>query len=923
LLTVDGRPVSACEGDTVGSALFAAGVRILSRSFKYHRPRGLFCSAGNCASCLMAVDGRPNVRTCLEPVRDGMSVRSQHAWPSLRYDLFAVLDRLDRWLPVGFYYKTFIRPRWLWPAYEWVLRRLAGIGRVDPTRTRKVTPHVHLHTTVAVIGGGPAGLAAALAAAQNDCDVILVDDQPVLGGHLLRRRLSSEGVSSDFERAQALGLQIAALPRIRHLARATAFGLYEGGLVGVAQPDRLLRIRAERVVVATGGFEHPEVFPRNDLPGVMLAEGALRLAVVQGVRPGNLAVVTANDERGLRAAAELHELGIRIAAVADARATPAESFSLARLRSAGVRVLQGYRVAEARGRSSVESVVLAPTGGGSTEVISCDLLALGTGWEPAIALVAQSGIKVDRDESGSPALPADLPPNVYAAGEVAGARHLEEIEEHGRRVGELAARGEPGIRPTRRRPWVTQPLEADAASRGKSFVCLCEDVTVKDLSDAVAEGFDHIETLKRYSTVTMGPCQGKACHLSTVELCARLTGRTAAQTGRTTARPPWIPIPMGTLAGPRHEPVRRTALHRLHERAGAHWMDMGAWKRPAWYTSVDAECRMVHDGVGLIDVSTLGKLEVTGDDAADFLDWIHSNRTGNLPDGRVRYRLMLDDAGIVIDDGTVARLADTFFVTTGTGTLGQVQEWLEWWSADGSRCIHVTDVTAGFAAINVAGPRSRELLSRLTREDLSNDAAPYLSARRLTIADVPAIALRIGFLGELAYELHFPADYAEHLWTSLLDTGKDLGCAPFGVETQRVLRLEKSHLIPGQDTDASSNPLEAGLEWAVKLDKPDFVGRAALLAARARPPRQKLVSFQMIGSVIPLEGEQVVLGGRPVGRVTSAKWSERLGRAIGLAWVPDGGESTDEIEIRTGGAFHRARISNGPLLDPTGERLRG
>jgi sarcosine oxidase subunit alpha len=381
---------------------------------------------------------------------------------------------------------------------------------------------------------------------------------------------------------------------------------------------------------------------------------------------------------------------------------------------------------------------------------------------------------------------------------------------------------------------------------------------------------------------------------------------------------------MGLLAGPVHEPIRRTPLHHLHEGAGAHWMDMGYWKRPAYYTSVEDECQLVHEAVGLIDVSTLGKLQVSGDDAPAFLDWIHSNRVGNLAPGRVRYRLMLDDAGIILDDGTVARLADgRFFVTTGTGTLDMVQQWLEWWTAEGSRCMHVTDLTAAYAAINVAGPRSRQLLRRLCSRDLSNEAAPYLSAIETSVAGVPVIALRIGFLGELAYELYAPAEYGEHLWAALLDGGRDLGCRPFGVEAQRVLRLEKLHLIAGHDTDASSDPLGAKMDWAVKLEKPDFVGRAGVLAARERGLRQCLVGFEMLEPVLPKEGDAVVSNGRPVGRVTSAKWSGEPRRAIGLAWVPASGSSAEaQIAIRTSGRMQNARIVDRAFFDPQGARLR-
>jgi sarcosine oxidase subunit alpha len=475
------------------------------------------------------------------------------------------------------------------------------------------------------------------------------------------------------------------------------------------------------------------------------------------------------------------------------------------------------------------------------------------------------------------------------------------------------------------RPVGAIPPTWDRSHTGqKRFACLCEDVTEKDLADAIAEGFDHIETLKRYSTVTMGPCQGKMCHFNSIGICAAYTGRSYPDTGRTTARPPAQPVPLGVLAGPPHEPIRRTPLHHLHVKAGATWMDMGAWKRPALYSSVDAEARMVHQGVGLIDVSTLGKLDVKGADAATFLDWIHANRISTLPIGRTRYRLMLDDAGVILDDGTVARLGEQhFYVTTGTGTLEQVEQWLDWWLADGGRCVHVTDVTSAYGAINVAGPGSRKLLAKITRGDLANEAAPYLAAVQTEVAGVPSLLLRIGFLGELGYEVHFPAEYGAYLWEALLAEGREFGAAPFGVEAQRVMRLEKSHLIPGHDTDAVSNPFETDLAWSVKLEKPDFVGRAALAAIQKRAPRHQLVGFRMTDTVVPGEGDAVVADGRPVGRVTSSKWSAQLGCAIGLAWVPaelarDGGR----LEVQVDGRRRAGQIVREAFYDPSGSKLR-
>jgi sarcosine oxidase subunit alpha len=454
-------------------------------------------------------------------------------------------------------------------------------------------------------------------------------------------------------------------------------------------------------------------------------------------------------------------------------------------------------------------------------------------------------------------------------------------------------------------------------------------VTAKELAQGIREGFDSLETLKRYSTITMGPCQGRQCHGNAARLHAALRGTSPAATGLTTFRPPFVPVPLAVAAGPHLAPERRTALHERHAAAGATWIDMGDWKRPLDYGDVAAECRAVHEGVGIIDVSTLGKLDVQGRDAGEFLDWLHPNRFSDLRVGRVRYRAMLGDDGIILDDGTVARLADErFFVSTGTGSFEAVDAWLRWWLATGDRRVDVTNVTGQFAAMNLAGPRSREVLATVTDADVSRDAFPYLGAREASVAGVPAILLRIGFVGELAYEIHVPADFGAHVWDALLTAGREARIRPFGVEAQRVLRLEKQHAIVAQDTDALSNPIEAGMGWLVKADRPDFIGRDAVAAVAERGPRDALVGFEVLaGSAVPAEGAAIVHDGRAVGRVTSAKWSPTLGRPIGLAWLPaddaaDGTEIIVRLGVGRGGETTPAVVRTRPFYDPAGERLR-
>lgn len=936
----DGRPHTGLGGDTIASALAADGVEVLSRSFKYHRPRAVLCAAGRCPNCLVEVDGEPNVRGCVTPIAAGMTVRSQNAWPTLRRDLLGLTDVFDRFFPIGFYYKTFIRPRRFWPLYEMVLRRIAGLGRIDiRARPDFGQRKRHAHTEVAVIGGGPAGCLAALAAAAAGADVVLVDDGAALGGHL---RTRTRPVTGDeriaglpgTEVATRLAELVAAEPRIEHLASATAIGIYDGGLVGVVAGSTFTRLRARRIVLATGAAERPALFDANDRPGIMLASGILRLAHLHGVRAGRTAIVVTDDDHGWRQAAELSAVGIRVTALVDSRDAPPEPPEAAALRDAGAEVIVGATVIRAEGRSRVRALRVAGADG-TERRLEADLVAMATRPEPVVTLAAQAGLALAFEERLAEWIPVAGSADVVATGAITGLVDDDLTAAGAILAGGLAAgRADSAAgaahdaRVAAAFAALPDPAETHLPSGRKPFVCLCEDVTTKELAQGVAEGFASLETLKRYSTVTMGPCQGKQCHGNAAKVTAALRGVPRAVTGLTTYRPPVQPVPLAVLAGPHLNPVRRTALHDRHDALGANWMDMGDWKRPLDYGDVAAECRVVHEAVGLIDVSTLGKLDVRGRDAGEFLDWLHPNRFSDLKVGRIRYRAMTDDAGIILDDGTVARLGEErYLVTTGTGSLDAVDGWLRWWLAASDRRVDVTNVTARYAAMNLAGPRAREVLAGLTDLDVSAEGLRYLDAREGLVAGVPTVVLRIGFVGELAYELHAPADRAAHLWDALMAAGAPHGIRPFGVEAQRVLRLEKQHAIVGQDTDALSDPRGAAMGWLIKADRPDFIGRDAIAALAERGPRDVLTGFEMIGTAVPAEGSAIVRDGRPIGRVTSSKWSPTLGKAIGLAWLPAADAVEDQaITVRLGagreGSTAAAVVRTAPFYDPAGERVR-
>ncbi len=946
--TFEGKRIEGVEGDTVASALYASGVRTFTRSFKYHRPRGLMCVSGSCPNCLMNVDGVPSVRTCMEPLREGMEVRHQNAWPSLKHDFLSIFDRLDKLLPVGFYYKLFIRPRFMWrKASPWI-RRFAGLGKLDvddPPGSHY--EHLHQHADVAVVGGGPAGLSAATEAGRAGLSVTLVDDQPSLGGHLRADShvyrdtplIEGEG-RAGYEIAQGLAGTLEELPNVRVLDNASAFGLYEGNLLGILQGKRVIKLRADSIIVAAGAKQIPSIFRNNDLPGIMLGAGAQRLMNLYGVKPGRRAVVVADDDAGYHLAAELLEAGIQVDALVDRRAVNTESPKQTNLNQAGVATHLDHRVVRAHGTRHVRGLTIAHNTTGKKTRISCDLVCIAGSYQPESALLQQAGCRMMYDADLGETIPTDLPQGVYAVGDVTGIHDLWPVILQGRIAGQEAAGRVAGQLP-RMRGDLARASEhyrlgaVETGVRGqlsgiepkglkKSFACFCEDVTAKDVADAVTEGYGDIELLKRYSTYAMGPCQGRMCQANVRVLCSRESGQPMEEVLPTTSRPPARPVPLGALAGPGHMPVRLTPMHYLHLELGAEMGDVGQWRRPHHYTTIEEECRAVRERVGIIDVSTLGKLDVQGTDAASLLDRVYTNTHSNLAVGRTRYGVVCSDSGVIMDDGTVSRIGpEHFYITTGTGNTDLMEEWFKWWGAAGSGCVHVTNVTAANAAVNVAGPRARELLRKLTDTDLAPDSFTYMTHRETVVAGVPVRMIRVGFVGETGWELHCPADYGEYLWTTIMEAGREFGIAPFGVETQRVLRLEKKHIIPAQDTDAVSNPLEADMAWVARMQKDDFIGKQGIRAVQERGLRNSLVGFVMSDGVVPRDGDPVVANGQPIGRVTSSRYSHVLGKSIGLAWVPISmAEEDTEIGVLVNGKPAPGRVVSQPFYDPDGGRLR-
>jgi sarcosine oxidase, subunit alpha len=884
----NGEEYPAYEGDTIISALAACGERIFSRSFKYHRPRGLLTASFLDPGCMVQVGDEPNVRGAHRRVEPGMVVSPQGVWPSLEYDVKSVNGAFGRFLSAGFYYKTFIKPRRLWPLYRRVLRRFSAGGRVSASPAQDYFDKRYAHPDVLVAGGGPAGMAAALAAARAGAQVLLVEEEYELGGHL------RWGNEAELDALRGLREEVASTPGIDVMVNSVVNGRYDDNWVAVMQrnlshiEERLIKARAKTLVVAPGLIERPYVFEGNDTPGVILSTAARRLINLYAVRPGDRAVVFSANESGDAAAEDLRRSGVEVARVVDARG------DIVRAKGDG----KGLRSVECADGARIE----------------CDLLVTAVGWTAPTSLANMAGDRPVYDERAARFFPSILPEDVLATGGVAGDGTLDELLAHARATGQEAARR--AARTARRlRAGIPQRVDEQeepgpgsspvaipelpiknhpALFRGKThgIVDYSEDVTSKDIIAAEKEGYDSIELVKRYTTVTMGPAQGKLETVNAVAIMAEATGRTIEKTGTTVWRPPYSPITLGALAGRIFEPVRYSPMQPWHEMRGAKPLVAGTWIRPDHYGDPASEVLNVRENVGIIDVTPLGKFDLRGPDVPRLLNHLYVNGWDNLDVGVVRYGMMCLEDGVIFDDGVTGRLGPERYIltTTSSGAAG-AWEWIDNWlqTAHPGWQIHVTPVTTAYASINVAGPKSRELLLRLTEGvDLSPDAFPYMRVRTGRIAGVDDCFMwRIGFTGELSYEVHLPAAYGLHVWETLMQRGADLGVGPFGVEAQRILRLEKGHFIVGQDTDGLTGPYDVGLGRMVRLDKDDFAGKPEVVWQSEIGGRPRLVGLQPHdGSLVPPEASQIVEGKDEIaGRITSSRMSPTLGRSICLGFV--------------------------------------
>ncbi|MFQ5775272.1 MAG: 2Fe-2S iron-sulfur cluster-binding protein [Kiloniellaceae bacterium] len=946
--TFEGRRIQGFAGDTIASALAANGVKVLSRSFKYHRPRGILTMAGQDANTLVQLPHEPNVPADRHPISEGLEVRGQNYGGSLERDRGALIGLIGRFLPVGFYYRAFFRPRGVWErVWEPVVRRSAGLGRVRLDAPHGTCDKAYGFTDVAVVGGGPAGMAAALAAARAGARVLLVEENPVLGGALAYARFDVEGNRGPALRRD-LTAQVAADPNIEVMTDAVCNGWFADNWLPVIRGERLYKVRAGEVVIAAGALEQPALFRNNDLPGVMLGSAAQRLIRLYGVRPGRRAVVLAGNGHGYLVALDLMEAEVELAAVIDLRRAPADDPAMRAVLERGVRVLSGHTVTQALpgpGKRSIVGVVIDSITGegevaGQGERVDCDLLAMSVGYTPTYQLALQAGARLDYDDATAMLSITGLPDHLHLAGSVNGAYDPDAALAEGRLAGWRAARAagfdagpEPPVPGDKGAEGINFPWPIFPHPEGKDFVDFDEDLQIGDILNSAADGYAELELVKRFTTVGMGPSQGRHSALATARLVANASGRSVAETGVTTARPPFTGEKLAVLAGRSFEPERLSAMHHRHLEAGAQMMPAGLWWRPAYYGPTERredcireEVLAVRGNVGLIDVSTLGGLEIRGPDAAEFLNRIYTFAYAKQAVGRARYVLMTNEAGTIIDDGVACRLReDHFYVTATTGGVDRIYLSMLWWNAQWRLDVDVANVTAAYAGVNIAGPKSREVLTRLVEGvDLSAEAFPYMGVREGRVAGIPARLIRVGFVGELGYEVHVPASCGEALWDTLVEAGRDHDIRRFGVEAQRVLRLEKGHIIIGQDTDAMTFPHEVDMAWAIARKKPFFVGGRSIELRLRQPMRRKLAGFAIDDPKLPTPGESnLVLRDRDMaGFVTSVARSPSLGKVIGMAYVhPDDAVPGASIRIKLdGGQVVAAEVVPLPFYDPDNKR---
>jgi sarcosine oxidase subunit alpha len=974
----DGQEHAGVEGDTLASALIANGVHLVGRSFKYHRPRGILSAGAEEPNALVGIHRdaarkTPNVRATVQELYEGLNAVSQNRWPSLSFDAGSVNDLASPLFAAGFYYKTFMWPKAAWKSlYEPKIREAAGLGVAPDQPDPDHYSSRYAHCDVLVVGGGVAGLAAALAAAETGARVILCDEQADAGGALRYESGATVDGQPGWDWAQVTAAKLAAKDNVRVLTRTTAFGYYAQNFVGLvervtehlAEPsadqprERLWQVRAKRVILATGAIERHMVFADNDRPGIMLASAARTYLNHHGVAVGsNIGVFTANDS-AYWAAIDLKRAGVNVAAIVDLRDNPSGP-AIEEARALGIELNFGRTVLKTGGRLRISSMVVQAKKGGPERIIPVDALLMSAGWTPSVHLFSQSRGKVAFNQTTNRFVPGEYAQACVSVGACNGTDGIAPTVSEAFAAGEKAAKEAGAAARKLARP---KAETSESWSRGmagaapgagpdstaKAFVDFQNDVTAKDIRLAVGQGMRSIEHVKRFTTNGMATDQGKTSNLHGLAIAADTLGKTMPEVGLTTFRPPYTPVTFGAIVnhsrGSLFESTRRTPMHDFAVARGAVFEDVGQWKR-AWYfpgagedmhAAVNRECATVRKAAGIFDATTLGKIEVVGPDAAAFMELLYTNPWQKLDPGRCRYGVMLREDGFIYDDGVVGRLApDRFHVTTTTGGAPRVMNHMEDYLQTEFPHLKVwlTSTTEQWAVIAVQGPKSRDIIVPLIEDiDISDEAMPHMSVRTGKICGVPTRLFRMSFSGERGFEINVPSDYGPAVMEAIWTEGQKHGACMYGTETMHVLRAEKGYIIVGQDTDGTVTPDDAGLSWAVGKKKMDFVG----IRGMKRPDlvadgRKQLVGLKTKDpNTVLEEGAQIVADPKQaipmtmIGHVSSSYWSENCGRGIALALVKDGrGRMGETLYIPMPDRTIEVEVTGTVFYDETGARLNG
>jgi sarcosine oxidase subunit alpha len=940
-------------GDTVATALYANGIRIFGRSLKYHRPRGLYSLDGESSNTCMQVDGIPNVCAETTLLADGMQVKAQNVAGSPERDLKGFMDKLDWAMPAGFYYRSMHKPARIWPIALKQVRKAAGLGKISPKFKMPGTyDEIYPKADVCVIGGGPAGMQAALAAAENGLRVLLLETRPWLGGFFDYRTAQNSVGESLTQTARQMARQLEQKTNVRVLKQAAAVGVYNNNLVTAFQKgqgsdyfdERYIEIRATSVVVATGCIERPLLFENNERPGVMQIGCAHRLAHTYGLLAGKQAVFSVGHDLGLEAALDLFDLGLEVTGVADIREDGQDPTLLEGLQQRNIPFLRGWVATRAHGTNMLNKVTLATLTGTLEKEFACDLLVASAGMTPLTGPLSLAQAKLAYEPYTGFFMPRNLPANVQVAGRMLGLNHPTAIEASGQLAGILAAADcgasvdsrlkearenlnqLPG--PDQGCKLVTAPVQGR-----KTFICFDEDTTVKNVKQALAMGFDATELIKRFTAAGTGPGQGGIPGHNLPLLVAQYHGDITATAMPTTVRVPLVPTYIATYAGTNHDMCKRTPVHESQKAAGGVIRRIGVWKR-ARYFSKDLSCRKeienVRTNVGMLDASTLGKFRIWGPDALKALQRVYVSDMSNIANGKVKYSAMGNEDACIIDDGVVVKRGENdYYFTTSTARAGATVEWIRYHTRYDSWQFHMVNLTDAFGVINIAGPNARKVLEKVTDADVSDAAFPYAGYREFLINDaIPVRSMRLGFVGELSFELHVPASYMQSLWDVISKAGRKLGIRNFGLEAQNVLRMEKAHLIIGSESEQRTTLHDVGLGflWDRNKSEAKTVGAVALRQTENQEGHFKLVGFKMEDPARPPKDGSIIVDNRIRGYVCIARHSFTLKEPVGLALVEahlaEEGTRLQIYEDECNGEHIYATVVPTPFYDPEGKRLK-